>query len=211
MLIILILMMSFFLQSIKTISGQPIDCARSNPCSQRCVRGSLAGNQDRCDCFVGYKLAPDGLNCVDIDECKLNQHSCNRKSELCDNVPGGFRCLARNVMQHNDGDYNNNHDNNHSHSHSQQQHSASSSSASYATHAQMVHGDAHQVTRWGSLNGEEKNLLNKAQKFVSLRLCPLNSRWNSQESRCEPQAPGSRISAHEYHPRVISSSASTSN
>lgn len=80
--------------------GAPIDCNQANPCVQRCIRaGSQADSsdttQDRCDCFAGYKLAPDAMNCLDVDECKLGLHSCNKLNELCDNTRGGYRCLAR--------------------------------------------------------------------------------------------------------------------
>lgn len=94
-----------------------IDCNQPNTCTQKCVHGS-AGEQpvrlgrrfefnlpaanrnkqpaaDHCDCFAGYKLAADGFNCVDVDECSLETHTCNRETEVCDNTRGGFRCLAR--------------------------------------------------------------------------------------------------------------------
>lgn len=83
-------------------AGAPIDCAQSNGCSQLCLpAGSIDPNSQRpieeskCGCFSGYKLAADGLNCVDINECKLNMHTCNKQSEVCDNTRGSFRCLAR--------------------------------------------------------------------------------------------------------------------
>lgn len=83
-------------------TGSPIDCSQSNPCSQRCIAAGTYDSasrrvldQDRCECFAGYKLAADRVNCVDIDECKLGLHSCDKKSELCDNIRGSFRCLAR--------------------------------------------------------------------------------------------------------------------
>lgn len=83
-------------------TGAPIDCSQSNPCSQRCIAAGTydatsrrSFEQDRCECFAGYKLASDRVNCVDIDECKLGLHSCDKKSEICDNIRGSFRCLAR--------------------------------------------------------------------------------------------------------------------
>ena len=86
----------------------PIDCSQvANVCSQRCLpSGSLdpitgrSIEQDRCDCFTGYKLGSDGVSCVDVDECKLNLHTCSRQSEVCDNTRGSFRCLARAQQQH---------------------------------------------------------------------------------------------------------------
>lgn len=153
-----------------TEPGQPIDCARSNPCSQKCVQSNRAGHQDRCDCFVGYKLSPDGINCIDIDECKLNLHSCNRKSELCDNVPGGFRCLARGHLK---------------------EELTSSSPISWSP--SILDSNPPAESQW------DQQLTGNAQQFVSLRLCPLNSRWNSQELRCEPTN-----SDHQLRSRVIS-------
>lgn len=90
-------------QHVKHKTDGPIDCSQStNACAQRCLaRGSLDPvarrpvELDRCDCFSGFKLAPDGINCVDVDECKQNLHTCNRQSEVCDNTPGSFKCLAR--------------------------------------------------------------------------------------------------------------------
>lgn len=80
--------------------GAPIDCVQYNPCSQRCVSaGRRRAEQDRCDCFTGYRLSGDGVTCVDVDECKTGQHTCNRKSEVCDNTRGSFRCLARQSQQ----------------------------------------------------------------------------------------------------------------
>uniref|UniRef100_A0A6G1SFB0 Fibulin-1 n=1 Tax=Aceria tosichella TaxID=561515 RepID=A0A6G1SFB0_9ACAR len=89
-------------------SDAPIDCSQAtNVCSQRCLaRGSLDPvtrrpiEQDRCDCFSGFRLGQDGISCVDIDECKQNLHTCNRQSEICDNTHGSFRCLAQTSHSH---------------------------------------------------------------------------------------------------------------
>lgn len=84
--------------------GSPVDCLQANPCAQRCLTAGTyldttnprrRADRDRCECFAGYKLALDEVNCVDIDECKLNLHSCNKQTEICDNTKGSFRCLAR--------------------------------------------------------------------------------------------------------------------
>lgn len=146
-----------------TEPGQPIDCVKSNPCTQRCVQSSL--QTGRCECFTGYKLASDGLNCVDIDECKLNQHSCDRKSEICDNIPGGFRCLAR---------------------------------------AHTSQSEPTDKTQWRSMFDSQTDWDTQskgAQQFVAMRLCPLNSRWNPQEHRCDPTT----VDHHHHNSRLISS------
>lgn len=75
--------------------GAPIDCNAANACAHRCVSGGPTNNGDRCECFSGYMLASDGFSCLDLDECKLNLHTCNRQTEICDNIRGSFRCLAR--------------------------------------------------------------------------------------------------------------------
>lgn len=150
-------------------TGSPIDCAQSNPCSQRCISSSqfdttnfrqrhrISSDKDRCDCFAGYKLAPDGVNCVDIDECKLNQHSCNKQSEVCDNTRGGFRCLAR--------------------------------QNSLVQQAQTTIGRSLLTPFSDQDSGGE---------FVSLRLCPLGSRWNSEEKRCI-SASNSQMNVENHH------------
>lgn len=76
-------------------AGAPVDCNTANACAHRCVPGAAPGHADRCECFTGYKLAADGVSCADIDECKLNLHTCSRHTEICDNTRGSFRCLAR--------------------------------------------------------------------------------------------------------------------
>ena len=42
-------------------------------------------------CTFGYKLSLNGDNCVDIDECAENIHSCEPK-EKCMNEAGSYRC-----------------------------------------------------------------------------------------------------------------------
>lgn len=89
---------SLLIQLIRT--GAPIDCNSANACAHRCVSGGPSAG-DRCECFSGYKLASDGFSCSDLDECKLNLHTCNRQTEICDNTRGSFRCLARgSTMRH---------------------------------------------------------------------------------------------------------------
>lgn len=127
---------------------------------------------------------------MDVDECQLNQHSCNRKSEICDNIAGGFRCLARNQ-------------------HASSHHGRSSLSLQLNGHNEQ--DEPSEVTRWGALGPDEGGLMRAAHQFSSLRLCPLNSRWNEQEKRCVESPHGisssssSSSSSRQHHSRVISS------
>ncbi len=46
-----------------------------------------------CGCRTGYTLMPDGINCVDIDECGLNAgKTCQ---DTCINTDGSFTCGCR--------------------------------------------------------------------------------------------------------------------
>ena len=56
------------------------------PCDHTCLNlnGSFA-----CTCNPGYRLAPDGKSCVDIDECSSNP--CSQK---CSNAPGTYSCAC---------------------------------------------------------------------------------------------------------------------
>lgn len=155
--------------------GAPVDCNQSNPCAQRCVsstQGDSSGRhvtQDRCECFNGYRLAADGVNCVDIDECKLGQHTCNRRSEVCDNTRGGFRCLARN-------------------------------NARLPT---AIHDGLEPVALASNANKAEP-------EFLSMRLCPLGSRWNGNqcEQSGESQLEGNANSRQQQQRSFSSSSSS---
>lgn len=37
------------------------------------------------------------MSCLDVDECKLGLHTCNKGSEVCDNTRGSYKCLARSL------------------------------------------------------------------------------------------------------------------
>ncbi|EGT45396.1 hypothetical protein CAEBREN_06620 [Caenorhabditis brenneri] len=43
----------------------------------------------KCECRKGYRLNPDGITCVDIDECTLPKRACHH---FCENHIGSFRC-----------------------------------------------------------------------------------------------------------------------
>lgn len=44
-----------------------------------------------CICHDGYQLAENRLNCVDINECNLNNGGC---SHQCINLPGDHKCTC---------------------------------------------------------------------------------------------------------------------
>ncbi|CAH0746876.1 unnamed protein product [Bemisia tabaci] len=46
-------------------------------------------------CPLGFKANNVQNTCTDIDECKEELHLCNEATESCVNVPGGYRCVAR--------------------------------------------------------------------------------------------------------------------
>jgi alpha-tubulin suppressor-like RCC1 family protein len=45
-----------------------------------------------CECPDGYRF--DGTLCVDIDECAVNLHDCDRAPAACHNEPAGFSCAC---------------------------------------------------------------------------------------------------------------------
>lgn len=46
-----------------------------------------------CECLNGYKRL-DKYNCVEIDECKSNQHSCHENAD-CINTIGSYNCRCK--------------------------------------------------------------------------------------------------------------------
>ena len=44
-------------------------------------------------CQSGYEAGPSG-QCIDIDECEVNNNPCNPYSEECRNTLGSFECLT---------------------------------------------------------------------------------------------------------------------
>uniref|UniRef100_A0A8C7A5Y5 Uncharacterized protein n=1 Tax=Nothoprocta perdicaria TaxID=30464 RepID=A0A8C7A5Y5_NOTPE len=57
------------------------------PCSHLCYPSPQG---PRCQCTPGYRLAEDGVSCVDVDECKEQREGgC---SQTCLNAPGSYSC-----------------------------------------------------------------------------------------------------------------------
>lgn len=63
---------------------------RCPQCQHKCIP-NLAGIIT-CECFPGFKLAPDGISCLDIDECALNASICGPGS-VCVNKQGSHECV----------------------------------------------------------------------------------------------------------------------
>ncbi|KFP12618.1 Low-density lipoprotein receptor-related protein 2, partial [Egretta garzetta] len=63
----------------------------SVPCQRSCAHLCYPSPQGpRCWCDPGYRLAEDGLSCMDIDECtEWGEGAC---SQTCLNVPGSYSC-----------------------------------------------------------------------------------------------------------------------
>lgn len=63
---------------------------KQNPCQQVCTDG---GEAVVCSCKAGYELLSDNVSCIDIDECRLETHSC-KAGTVCVNTQGSHRCVA---------------------------------------------------------------------------------------------------------------------
>ncbi|NWT18474.1 VLDLR protein, partial [Vireo altiloquus] len=63
----------------------------SVPCQRSCAHLCYPSPQGpRCWCGPGYRLAEDGLSCMDIDECmEWDKRAC---SQTCLNAPGSYSC-----------------------------------------------------------------------------------------------------------------------
>lgn len=46
-----------------------------------------------CECLPGFKHI-DKYNCMEIDECKTNQHACHEHSD-CINTIGSYKCQCK--------------------------------------------------------------------------------------------------------------------
>eukprot|EP01053_Blabericola_migrator_P007432 Blabericola_migrator_1__7431@NODE_378_length_9209_cov_129_909101_g302_i0_p9_GENE_NODE_378_length_9209_cov_129_909101_g302_i0NODE_378_length_9209_cov_129_909101_g302_i0_p9_ORF_typecomplete_len124_score10_97EGF_CA/PF07645_15/4_6e05EGF_CA/PF07645_15/2_3e09EGF_CA/PF07645_15/1e03cEGF/PF12662_7/2_2e09cEGF/PF12662_7/36EGF_3/PF12947_7/1_9e03EGF_3/PF12947_7/0_00064EGF_3/PF12947_7/0_00085FXa_inhibition/PF14670_6/1_9e03FXa_inhibition/PF14670_6/5_8e06FXa_inhibition/PF14670_6/0_33hEGF/PF12661_7/9_5e02hEGF/PF len=65
-----------------------------NPCDRDhgiCIN---TWNGAQCKCKEGYRLADNGRDCVDIDECAEDLHQCDLSVSSCINQLGSYRCLC---------------------------------------------------------------------------------------------------------------------
>ncbi|XP_053305084.1 signal peptide, CUB and EGF-like domain-containing protein 2 [Spea bombifrons] len=62
------------------------DSEYNGDCVHECT--NIPGNY-RCTCYDGFKLAHDGHNCLDVDECQSNNGGCQH---LCVNTMGSYEC-----------------------------------------------------------------------------------------------------------------------
>ncbi|XP_064173266.1 latent-transforming growth factor beta-binding protein 1 isoform X1 [Anguilla rostrata] len=68
------------------------ECARnSTACGPHGFCENAIGSF-RCACDRGFQESPDGLGCVDVNECELLSGVCGEA--LCDNVEGAFMCVC---------------------------------------------------------------------------------------------------------------------
>uniref|UniRef100_A0AC35U5A3 Fibulin-1 n=1 Tax=Rhabditophanes sp. KR3021 TaxID=114890 RepID=A0AC35U5A3_9BILA len=71
-------------------------CKASN-CEHYC--NDRRGEKVECSCKTGFDLAPNGFNCIDVDECNLGSHDCGPLYQ-CRNIQGSYRCDPKRCASH---------------------------------------------------------------------------------------------------------------
>ena len=57
-------------------------------CHHQCVNTEFAAE---CICHEGFELSDDGINCVDFDECQVNNGGCE---DRCVNLQPSYKCAC---------------------------------------------------------------------------------------------------------------------
>ncbi|XP_076880056.1 signal peptide, CUB and EGF-like domain-containing protein 2 isoform X3 [Brachyhypopomus gauderio] len=65
------------------------DAQHNGGCVHEC--NNIPGNY-RCTCYDGFRLARDGHNCLDVNECLFNNGGCQH---LCVNTMGSYECTCK--------------------------------------------------------------------------------------------------------------------
>uniref|UniRef100_A0A8C9QZL2 Signal peptide, CUB and EGF-like domain-containing protein 2 n=1 Tax=Scleropages formosus TaxID=113540 RepID=A0A8C9QZL2_SCLFO len=65
------------------------DTEYNGSCVHECI--NIPGNY-RCTCYDGFRLAHDGHNCLDVDECSEGNGGCQ---QVCVNMMGSYECRCR--------------------------------------------------------------------------------------------------------------------
>lgn len=65
----------------------------ADPCDQCEHECQKEGDAFACKCRKGFRLAQDGRNCVDVNECEEGATGpCTGEGEVCKNTAGGYEC-----------------------------------------------------------------------------------------------------------------------
>ncbi|KAI0239341.1 Mucin-like protein [Lamellibrachia satsuma] len=83
---------NYYVQIEKNRCIDADECLATNSCpkNSHCINKE-PGYQ--CVCAEGYKKF--GHECIDVDECVLGTHTCDRSHGICKNTDGGFTCTCK--------------------------------------------------------------------------------------------------------------------
>lgn len=85
----------------QTLHPNKITCAK-DPCAECAHECQKEGDTHVCKCRKGYRLAQDGKNCVDVNECE-EEDPCQKEGEECNNIQGSFECRCKEDFVEEDG------------------------------------------------------------------------------------------------------------
>ncbi|XP_039260161.2 mucin-like protein [Styela clava] len=51
-----------------------------------------------CECLDGFRVSEDSnpYECIDVDECSIGKHECDKDVGVCVNIPGSYNCECKN-------------------------------------------------------------------------------------------------------------------